>query len=130
MKTNKPTKRHYVAAIFLLPIIIGFCLFTAVVVYAIIAAPTEEPDQESSSHYDEIDANIACEKAAEANANYPETVDFSFWDTSYSKSSVSDISVLKKEFTAKNAYGVPEKFRIRCKFDNESMIDYKIVKWR
>lgn len=72
---------------------------------------------------DRGDAVVACERAAKAAANNPQTVDFStFMDVAY-LTYPNGRSRLLSSFTAKNAFGVEGKFTIGCLFEGQELIE-------
>jgi hypothetical protein len=73
------------------------------------------------------DAVLACERAAKATATHPSTVDFSrFLDVAYAARQDGRV-FLDSSFTAKNGFNLELKYRIRCLFDGDKLIDTNIV---
>ena len=73
------------------------------------------------------DATIACEQAAKAAATHPSTVDFStFLDVAYSAREDGRVA-LDSSFTAKNSFNLELKYRIRCVFDGQTLIESSIA---
>lgn len=73
------------------------------------------------------DAVLACERAAKAAATHPSTVDFSrFLDVAYSAREDGRVA-LDSSFTAKNAFNLELKYRIRCLFDGQTLIESNIA---
>lgn len=75
----------------------------------------------------QADAVIACEQAAKARAMHPSTVDFSrFMDVAYMMRQDGRVA-LDSTFTAKNAFNLELKYRIRCLFDGQTLIEANIA---
>lgn len=75
----------------------------------------------------QADAVLACERAAKSAAVHPSTVDFSrIMDVSYSARDDGWVS-LDSSFTAKNGFNLKLKYRIRCLFDVDRMVESSIV---
>lgn len=71
-------------------------------------------------------AVIACEQAAKRQATHPSTVDFSrFLDVSYSARPDGRVA-LTSSFSAKNSFNLELKYKIRCLFDGNKMIEATI----
>lgn len=78
----------------------------------------------------ESDAVIACEQAAKAAATHPSTVDFSrIMDVAYSARQDGRVA-LDSTFTAKNAFNLELRYRIRCLFDGKAMVESTVVEAR
>jgi len=73
------------------------------------------------------DAIVACENAAKSSATHPSTVDFSrimdvaFWAREDGRAS------LESTFTAKNSFNLELKYKIRCLFDSNTLIEANVV---
>lgn len=77
-------------------------------------------------HIDQTRAIELCEAYSKANATHPSTVDFSrFMDLAISEHPNGRTQVISS-FTAKNSFNLELKFRIRCLFDENGMIEANI----
>lgn len=75
----------------------------------------------------QADAVLACEQAARSAAVHPSTVDFSrIVDVSYSARDDGWVS-LDSSFTAKNGFNLKLRYRIRCLFDVNYLVESSIV---
>lgn len=73
------------------------------------------------------DAILACEQAAKSAATHPSTVDFSrFMDVSYMAREDGRVA-LDSSFSAKNSFNLELKFKIRCLFDGNTLIESNVV---
>jgi hypothetical protein len=80
------------------------------------------------ANVDEGDAIVACKQAAKEAANHPQSVDFSeFLDVSFVPYPNGNSRVISS-FTAKNGFGVEDKFRIECFFEGRTLTEREIEK--
>ncbi|MCK1449614.1 hypothetical protein IVB36_01460 [Bradyrhizobium sp. 35] len=73
----------------------------------------------------EGEGDLLCQRFAKTQMNFPASADFD-WGIQVAESGDGRTWIAKK-FTAKNAFGVPQRFKVECWFDATSMKDARVV---
>lgn len=104
-------------------------LVAAIFIKAIFfPANATQKEQEAREKKHSMAAAFACERYARAKANYPATVDFSFFGSLKKERIRHNTWKITSTFTAKNAFGVEGKYGIHCSVQDEIVVEAEIWK--
>lgn len=78
-----------------------------------------------SSSFGSSDAFIRCKEEVEARVMHPSSVDMAAFTADFNEDT-DGRSTLNSTFTAKNSFNLESEFRVRCLFENGTLVDVSI----